>query len=275
MEQIINEILNFLREQRGYDFTGNRLLMLERRITKRLSPTKSNSFEEYFKYLLIHSEEMDKLINDLTINVSNFFRNPLVWEYLAKYILPILLEEKKARKNNSIRIWSAGCASGEEPYTLAILLKEQLEKENINFTIHIFATDIDINSQLKAEKASFTFEDIKNTKLGLLKKYFIENSDHFELKPEIKKMVKFSKFDLFDNKKYSPPGSIFGSFDIVLCRNVLIYFKPDFQKKIFDKLFRSLNRGGYLVLGEAEVPIEKYRSKFKRFDKCCKIYQKR
>ena len=112
-------------------------------------------------------------------------------------------------------------------------------------------------------------------KLELFRKYFIENSDNFDLKPEIIKMVKFSLFDLLDNKRYIPPESVFGNFDIVLCRNILIYFNTDFQERIFDKLYRSLNNNGYLILGEAEVPIENFRSKFKRVDNYCKIYQKR
>ena len=272
MKHKINLILQYLQEQRGYEFSGNRLSMLNRRITKRFFPTKSSDFKEYYEYLLIHPKELDKLIDILTINVSSFFRDPLLWEFLAHNILPILLE-KKASAGDSLRIWSAGCASGEEPYSLAILLKEQLEKMNI--LTHIFATDIDKEILKKAENAKFNFEAVKNVKFGLMKKYFVGNSSRFALDLKIKEMVIFSYFDLLDEKRYIPSVSIFGNFDIVLCRNVLIYFTPEYQERIFDKLYRSLNTGGYLILGEAEIPIENYKSAFSRIDKKCKIYRKR
>ncbi|MBT3755787.1 MAG: protein-glutamate O-methyltransferase CheR [Candidatus Cloacimonetes bacterium] len=275
MKQKINMILNFLHDQRGFDFSGNRLSMLERRITKRLYTTKCDSLEEYYDYIILHPQECDKLIDVLTINVSSFFRNSLTWEYTNKFLLPKLFEKKEANRESSIRFWSAGCASGEEPYSIAILINEFFKKENTKPNTHIFATDIDTEILKKAEKATFDMDAVKNIKLGLLRKYFIERSDLFTLKKEIKDMVSFSFFDLLDRKRYSPPGSVFGNFDIILCRNVLIYFNNEFQERIFDKLYRSLNKGGYLILGEAEVPIQKFKSEFRRIDKCCKIYQKR
>ena len=271
----INSIMNFLHDQRGFDFSGNRLSILERRITKRLYPTKCSNFEEYFDYIILHPQECENLIDVLTINVSSFFRNSLTWEYTNKFLLPKLFEKKEANRESSIRFWSTGCASGEEPYSIAILINEFFKKENTKPNTHIFATDIDTEILKKAEKATFDMDAVKNIKLGLLRKYFIERSDLFTLKKEIKDMVSFSFFDLLDRKRYSPPGSVFGNFDIILCRNVLIYFNNEFQERIFDKLFRSLNKGGYLILGEAEVPIQKFKSEFRRIDKCCKIYQKR
>ncbi len=157
---------------------------------------------------------------------------------------------------------------------MALILDDLLTKEDLKLTTHIFATDIDNNSLQRAKKAQFQAESLKNVKFGLLKRYFVEKTEGYELKSVIKDMVKFSKFDLFDNKLYTPPGSIFGNFDIVLCRNVLIYIVPDFQERIFDKLYRALNKGGYLILGEAEVPLEKYKNKFRIINRNCKMYQK-
>ncbi len=271
----MDKILNFLYEQRSFDFSGNRTSMLKRRISKRLFATRTKDYFDYYTHLLNHPEELDKLLDVLTINVSSFFRDPLVWEVLAKNIIPNLLEVKKNNKESFIRVWSAGCSTGEEPYSLAILLKEQLEKDNLDLSTHIFGTDIGNASLLKAEKARYAPEEIKDMKLGLFRKYFIENSDKFDLNSEIKKMVKLSEFDLLDKNKCIPADSVFGNFDIVMCRNVLIYFNTDSQDIIFDKLYRSLNTGGYLILGEAEVPVENYKNKFTGIDKCCKIYQKR
>jgi len=267
--------LNYLHEKRGFDFSGNRMSMLERRISKRLLSTEVSTYQEYFSLLHSNPDELDELLEVLTINVSNFFRDPLTWEILQKNILPILLEEKKRKKDNAIRIWSAGCASGEEPYSLAILLSELLEKEDLKLITHIFATDIDQYSMQNAKKALFTAEDVGNVKFGLLNKYFLQNNEQYALKAAIKDMVKFSNYDLLDKKSTSPPLSIYGNFDIIFCRNVLIYFNAEFQDRIFGKLYNSLNTNGYLILGEAEIPNNKYKFKLRRIDKCCKIYQKR
>jgi len=275
MKQKIKLILDHLRDQRGFDFTGNRLTMLERRVSKRLIPTGTSDLDDYYDFILDHPEEYDKLIDVLTINVSNFFRNPLCWEFAAANILPKIFAQKVVQKDSSLRFWSAGCASGEEPYSLAILLNELFEKENIKLDAHIFATDIDAEILKRADKGAFRQDAVKNVKLGLLKKYFAEKSDSYVLNSKIRRMVEFSFFDLLDRKKYTPPGSVFGNFDIVLCRNVLIYFNNEFQERIFNKLSRSLNKGGYLILGEAEVPIQTYKNEFRRIDKCCRIYQKR
>ncbi|MCK5074761.1 MAG: protein-glutamate O-methyltransferase CheR, partial [Calditrichia bacterium] len=117
MENTINQILTYLQEQRGFDFTGNRLLMIQRRISKRFSLTHTKNLKEYFKYILKNNAELDKLINVLTINVSSFFRDILVFKHLD-LILNELVLKKQNTKDNSIRIWSAGCATGEEPYSI-------------------------------------------------------------------------------------------------------------------------------------------------------------
>jgi len=275
LELVINKILFYLKEERSLDFTGNRVSMLERRISKRIIFTGYNSFDDYYQYLITHDKEIDKLVNVLTINVSSFFRDPLIWESLNKSILPELIEHKKGKKEESLRIWSAGCSSGEEPFSLAILLNEKLEQEEIHFDTHIFATDIDAEILQKAKQSIYNYDSVKLTKLEFINKYFTENKENYELNSNIREMVKFSFFDLLDEKKYTPPGSVFGNFDIVLCRNVLIYFRLEFQKRIFTKLHRALNRGGYLILGEAEVPIDEFRNEFRRVNNCCKIYQKK
>lgn len=274
MKQKINRILNYLHDQRGYDFTGNRLSMLERRISKRFFPTKTKDFEKYFQYLQKNQQELDHLIDTLTINVSSFFRDPLVFGHVEKIISGIIAE-KIEKKEHSLRIWSAGCAYGEEPYSVALIVAECLKKEKAVIKINIFATDIDKKGVNLAQKGKYKIDALKDIQFGILNQYFNIDKDVFKIDKSIKEMVNFSVYDLLDKRGFIPPESIFGNFDMVLCRNVLIYFNFDFQEKIFDKLYRSLNRGGYLVLGEAEVPIEKYKNEFRRIERCCKIYQKR
>ena len=275
MNNDINSILNYLKKNRGFDFTGYHDTMVERRVNQRLSDIKCKNYKEYLRLIQKQPDELDHLIDLLTINVSRFFRNTLTFEYIADRIFPVVFSKKDKGDSNSIRVWSAGCSYGEEPYSIAILINEFIKKENLKLNVNIFATDIDKAAIKKAEQAAYTYESIKSVKYRLIKKYFIMKDKSYRLNPEIKNLVNFSLYDILDKKSYAPPESIFGDFDMVLCRNLLIYFKTEHQLIIFDKLYRSLKKGGYLVLGEAEIPIMKYQRSFKKVNECCNIYQKK
>jgi len=268
------KILNLLKEQRGFDFRGYRTSMLERRVQKRLYSTKSNDLDDYFEYLNNNPDELDNLIDVFTINVSRFFRNSLSFEYIKKIIIPDLFTSKAKNNDNSLRIWSAGCSFGEEPYSMAIIINEFLRKEETTIKLNIFATDIDKKALDKAAVGSYGVNSIDKVKYCILQKYFAQDGEQFRIDQDIKKLVHFSFFDLLDKKHLVPPDSIFGGFDIVICRNVLIYFNPDYQQIIFNKLSKSLNPNGYLILGESEVPVDGFKHKFRRENKCCKIYRK-
>lgn len=274
MDKDLKHVLNYLNEKRSFDFSGYRTSMLERRVRQRFPSTKCKDYTEYLHYLQENSDELDNLIDVLTINVSRFFRDTLTFEYIADRVLPVIVRQKGGTIDRSLRIWSAGCSMGEEPYSIAILINECFKKEALNFQTHIFATDIDSKILKKAQKAAYPYESVKNAKYRLLKKYFAFKGESFQLKPEIKDMVSFSVYDILDKKSYVPPESVFGSFDMVLCRNVLIYFDAEHQDQIFDKLYRSLSKRGYLVLGEAEIPSAKYQRRFRKVIECCHIYQK-
>lgn len=266
----INKILFLLKEKKGIDFSGYRESMLERRIKKRISATKCENYDDYLQFIHKYPYELEQLINVFTINVSNFFRNPLIFEYINKIILPELIP----KKGNNLRIWSCGCANGEEPFSMSILINEYFEKEKCFFKVNIFATDLDNIAIKNASKGSYKYDSIKNIKYGLLNKYFTKIEEHFIIDNKIKTNVKFSIYDLINEKNKVPPESIFGGFDIVLCRNVLIYFNTEYQRIIFKKLYESLSKNGYLILGEAEVPVEHFKDKFERVCNCCTIYRK-
>ena len=271
---IVESVLAEVLARTGLDFTGSNPGLAERRINMRISETKSANPEEYCKLLYDSAEEWGQIASLLTINHSLFFRDPLHCYYLSQYILPEIVRTSSAESGSSCRIWSAGCSSGEEPYSISILLKELAKKEKIEIDSQIFATDIDTESIARASVDYYNSEKIENAPFGIIQKYFSQKGEEFCLDPEIKKMVKFSLFDLLDHKSYAPPDSIFGNFDMVLCRNVLIYFDRKYQKIIFNKLYRSLKPNGYLSLGESEIPVEGFRNKFKRVNECCKIYKK-
>jgi len=275
MNNDLKRILSYLNEKRGFDFSGYRTSMVERRVKQRFPSTKCRKYNDYLLCLKENHDELDNLLDVLTINVSRFFRDTLAFEYITDRVLPAIIHQKKGMIDRSLRIWSAGCSMGEEPYSIAIMINEIFEKEGLKLDINIFATDIDGKILNKAQKAVYPFESIKNVKYRLLKKYFTAKGKSFQLIPKIRDWVSFSAYDLLDKKSYAPPESIFGSFDMVLCRNVLIYFNMAYQDLIFDKLYRSLAKNGYLVLGEAEIPSIKYQRRFKKVNECCHIYQKR
>ena len=275
MAKDLELILNYLNDKRGFDFSGYRIAMVARRIGERMTSIKVESTTDYLHYLQKNADELDTLLDVLTINVSRFFRDTLTFEYIANRVLPAIVHEKKKADDNSIRAWSAGCAMGEEPYSIAILIHELLEKEALKTNVNIFATDIDGKILKKAKKAAYPYESIKSIKYRLLKKYFTVDGETFQLMPAIRNFVSFSIYDILDKKSYAPPESVFGSFDLVLCRNVLIYFDTEHQDQIFGRLYRSLAKNGYLVLGEAEIPTIKYRGCFRKVNECCHIYQKR
>lgn len=274
MNHDLKLILNYLNEKRGFDFSGYLSSMVERRIKQRLPAVRCKDYIEYLNYIQKHADELDNLVDVLTINVSRFFRDTLTFEYIADRILPVIISEKIKINNHSFRVWSAGCSYGEEPYSVAILINEMMKKENLKLNLNIFATDIDEGAIKKAKEATYPFESIKNVKYGLLKEYFIMEGEFHRLSPAVKELVAFSAYDILDAKSYVPPESVFGDFDLVLCRNLLIYFEPRYQDLIFDKLYRAVVKGGYLVLGEAETLPMKYKSYFRAANDCCRIYQR-
>jgi chemotaxis methyl-accepting protein methylase len=274
MPNDVTAILNCLRAKHGVDFTGYRVSLVDRQLAQRFSATNCENAAEYLHYLQSDPNEIESLLDALIIQVSRFFRDPLTFEYIADRVLPEMLHRKKESADASLRVWSAGCSMGEEPYSVAILIRELLEKEATNVNVHIFATDIDERILAKAVRAEFPFESISEVKFGLLKKYFQFKEDMFQLTLPIRKSVSFSVYDILDRKTVTPAESVFGSFDIVFCRNLLIYFDAEHQDRIFGKLYRSLSQNGFLVLGSAEVPPPGYQTQFRKVIDCCHIYKR-
>jgi chemotaxis methyl-accepting protein methylase len=271
----LKPILDYLLEKRGFDFSGYHPAMLERRIGQRLTATSSANFSAYLSCLQSNADELDHLLDAITINVSRFFRDTLTFELIADRILPAMVRDKIQAQDHSLRVWSAGCARGEEPYSLAILIHELLRKEEVAMNLHLFATDIDCGALEDAGKALYPPGSIENIKHRLLTKYFTPEGSLFRLIPEIKNRVTFSAYDMLDKKRGVPPESVFGNFDLVLCRNLLIYFNIEYQEMIFERLYHSLANHGYLILGEVEAPTMTYRRHFNRVLDFSPIYRKR
>lgn len=262
MNQFIEDILEHLAIEKSLDFSGYNNEFVEQIFDRRRKDTQNETFQEYQDFFQNSPEEPDALVSALTINVSEFFRNPYIFHYLAEKVLPSLIAEKKRQGDVNLRVWSAGCAFGEEPYSLALLIDEIVAREKIDLTSQLFATDIDRKSLHKAQKGVFHSDRIGNVPHRLLVTNFVEKNNNFHLNQKIRDLVHFLFHDLLDTKTLVPPESIFGNFDFVLCRNVLIYFKPHYQKMIFDKLFNALAVDGFLLLGKTENLPQSYSNYF-------------
>ena len=239
-------LLQYLRNNRGFDFTGYKRSTLMRRVTKQMQYLNIETFANYQDYLEVHPDEFKALFNTILINVTAFFRDPLAWEYLAKEIIPNIIKNKQ--KNEQIRIWSAGCASGEEAYTLAIILAEILGIDDFRHRVKIYATDIDEEALNQARQASYSARNIHAVPLELRDKYFDLSNEKYIFQQDLRRAVIFGRHDLLQDAPIS-------RLDLLVCRNTLMYFNSETQGRIINRFHFALNDHGYLFLGKAEMLI--------------------
>jgi len=269
-----DRVLERVREVTGFDLAGYRPALLERRLAARMRALALDSTRDYLSLLLSDAAESTRFIDALGINVSSFFRDPLVFEIIRKRVLPGILQRKREQKSKEIRVWSAGCAAGEEAYSLAILLHMVIGDDVDQWVPRIFATDMDSSALKAARTAVYQRDCFKTTQLGILDEHFIPNGTGFEPRSCIRGMVRFSHHDLTSTGAATPPDSVFGTFDLTLCRNVLIYFSSAAQERVLDHLCKSVATGGYLVLGKSESFIGAREAGFQPLEKGSNIYHK-
>lgn len=255
-----------LKKLTGIQFDSYDPEFLTHRIRERMLALNIERQADYLKRLRTSPKEAGVLLKTTGINVSEFFRNPLLYEFLEDRILPELLWQKNTDRAKSIRIWSAGCAGGEEPYSIAMLLCNLLHRQLDSWHIDIFATDISPDSLSMATAGIYEIDRLREVKLRNLQSYFTAEGSRYRIKDSIRNMVSFSQEDLATKQRYAPAESIFGAFDIVLCRNVMIYFNPKARNATFTKLSRALCRGGYLILGESEGLLSEEKKMFSELD---------
>ncbi|MEH2197468.1 CheR family methyltransferase [Nostoc sp.] len=237
-------LLIYLRQNRGFDFTGYKRSTLMRRVRKRMQSLTIENFEEYLDYLEVDPEEFNYLFNTILINVTAFFRDSSAWQYLAEEILPNLIKNKKT--SDQIRIWSAGCASGEEAYTLAMLMTEMLGAENFRQRVKIYATDVDEDALNQARQAVYSAKDIQAVPEELRQKYFEIIGNRYVFRPDLRRSVIFGRHDLLRDAPIS-------RLDLLVSRNTMMYFNSETQGRILARFHFALNDNGYLFLGKAEM----------------------
>lgn len=265
--QTFQLLLDKILQDRGLDFRHYRQELLKRRVALRIRANNLGSYSDYLRFLINNPEEYDKLFETLYINVSEFFRDPEVWIPI-KNLLENTIREKISKNDRSIRIWSAACANGEEPYSIAILLKEILKSGTTNFSFEIQATDIDKKCLRAAEIAEYKKTALKNADNKYLNDYFTLQEGNYRLKDEIKNMVKFQRRDLILEPYIE-------NTDIVICRNVFIYFSRSLQEQLLTKFYKSLKTGGYLIMGKSEIILHEAKTIFAEINADARIYQKK
>lgn len=245
---------------------------LTKTIKKRISETFCSRQVDYVEYLGMNPPEAAELSAALINSYSEFFRNPLTYAVLEQHILPHCLKQKPTSAQNNLRIWSAGCAAGQEPYSLAILMEERQAKHSKQIPCQIFATDISEDVLAKARSGIYDESSMQNVQFRWLNGYFSKKGSKYHLSSKIKSRVEFSRYDLCDSRSSSPPTSIYGDFDLVMCSNLLFYYKPQVRLEILDKIFYSLVSGGYFVTGEAERDIVMQYGKFQAVGESAPIF---
>lgn len=239
---------------------------LKRRLAVRLRATKSKSYKEYAELLLKNAEEERQLKETLTVNVTELFRNPETYESVQHNVLPELIKHKG--DNRFLKVWSAGCSNGEEPYSIAIMLNEYLGSSTKRYNISIMGTDIDEDSLGKAEMGVFQPKQLEKISVERLTRFFTKKDNNYQVNDEIKRLVKIKRHDLISGPKLS-------GFDIIFCRNVTIYFEQKLQEILYMNFYDALNEGGYFVMGKTETLVGPAGRLFKHVDLRERIYQKK
>jgi two-component system CheB/CheR fusion protein len=236
--------LEFLKEKRGLDFTVYKRASVARRVSRRMQAAEVESLSDYLDRLEVDPQEFVQLLNTILINVTGFFRDAPAWEFLSKEIVPETIAHKDP--NAFIRLWSAGCASGEEAYSLAIVLAEALGEEQFTSRVKIHATDIDEEALGQARRATYAQRDLEGVSADLITKYFRQSGAQYTFHPELRRAVIFGLHNLLTDAPIS-------NLDLLVCRNTLMYFNAESQRRVIGLFHFAIQNTGFLFLGKAEM----------------------
>ena len=269
----LEEIARVFAEAHGLDISRYDEAFLRKTISKRMAATGAGTIADYGEKVAVDRAEAGIFFRALRIDHSEFFRNPLAFAVIEKLVLPGLVEAKK-KSGGEVRVWSAGCASGQEAWSLAILLEElagtrdDVEQASrllvpqqtgnrdgrptfpVPVSYRIFATDL--AEPDFARVGVYSAEAVGNVRSRHLQKYFSRQGESFSVVPRLRARVDFSAYDLLDRSSASPAASIYGGFDLILCCNLLFYYRQEARQHILDKICHALSPGGYFVTGEVE-----------------------
>lgn len=261
----------------GCPFSHFKKNTLFRRINRRLILTRQPTFKDYLHFLTTHPEEYQELFDSITIKVSTFFRDPGVFKTIKQGVLPELFRRAQLQSQPVLRVWCAACATGEEAYSIGILIHEhQSDNPRLsNIQPSVLGSDLDPMAIEEAERGVYGLESVSHG-LGLYPQYFhrIVNAGEelYAIDPLVREIVSFVTFDCTNPEFQSPPGGVFAEYDMIFLRNVLIYYDDDIKERMLRKAFHCLKPKGFLVLGKAEVPTGGLASRFQVFSREHKIF---
>jgi two-component system CheB/CheR fusion protein len=242
----LDVLLDYLKHSRGFDFTGYKRSTLERRIGTRMETTDATSYAEYLDRLEVQPDEFAALFNTILINVTAFFRDPPAWRFISDRVVPEIIGQKGSEE--PIRVWCAGCASGEEPYTIAMVLAEALGESEYLRRVKIYATDVDEEAIEQARLASYPQKALEAVPAELAERYFERHDQGCAFRKDLRRTVIFGLNDLIQDAPIS-------RIDLLICRNTLMYFNAETQTRILGRLHFALNPSGMLFLGKSEMLI--------------------
>lgn len=251
-DEEFRKIATFVEAKLGIKMPKSKKLMMQTRLHSRLKSLGLHNFSDYIDYVFSSEqtgkEELVHLIDSITTNLTHFYRESNHFDFLTSDVIPSLLNSGLANFN----IWSAGCSSGEEPYTLAMVVEEYKKNSDTNFDYSIFATDVSTKILQKAKTGIYSINSVKNIPVDIKEKYFLKdnNSENLEVKiiSEISKKVQFQYLNLMD-----VDFGLESEMEIIFCRNVLMYFDKITQESVLKKIMKYLAKGGYLFLGHSET----------------------
>ncbi len=267
----LRRILDLVKQQRGLDFSGYRPNLLTRRVMVRVRTLKKEDLNQYCAYLKSHPEEYDYLLDALTINVTEFFRDGHVFDELERKVLPELIKRKKESGSKRVSIWSCPCSSGEEPYSVLMLLAEFLGSRLADYRVKVIATDIDQQSLISASQGVFEASQFKNVspeRMRVIENYFYKIGHKYWIREDWPPYIDFKYHDVIADIPFE-------HVDLILCRNLLMYFDRSLQEQVIMRFWNALNPAGFLVLGLVESLTSGVKDLFIEFSSQKRIYQKR
>ena len=245
-DEDFHSLLTYLRDARGFDFTGYKPSSLERRMRRRMDAVGIETFEDYRDHLELHQDEFDALFNTILINVTGFFRDASTWDHLASDVVPQLLASRPP--DAAIRVWSAGCASGEEAYTVAMVFAKALGESAFLNRVKIYATDVDEEALETARHGTYPARAVEDVPREALERFFERSDQRYTFRRDLRRAVIFGRNDLVQDAPIS-------RIDLLVCRNTLMYFNAETQSRILRRFHFALDDEGMLVLGKSEMLI--------------------
>jgi two-component system CheB/CheR fusion protein len=237
-------LIDYLARTRAFDFSGYKPASVMRRVTKRMHEVGIEGFTEYIDYLEVQPDEFEALFNTILINVTAFFRDRGAWDRLEAEAVPRILAAKRA--GEAIRVWSAGCAAGQEAYSVAMVFAEALGPEEFTSRVKIYATDVDEDALTQARQGSYDAKEVADVPEELRERYFVEEDDRCVFRRDLRTAVIFGRNDLVQDAPIS-------RIDLLLCRNTLMYFHTETQERIVGRFHFAMNASGFLFLGRSEM----------------------